>query len=141
MNKTVFYCFSWRYLDNRSYCWKFGFDYKLIVYFNEISFFNNNLLNFSSDDSCSKAPGEIMILLKSSLSTDVVEKQSVFKGTKIAWDTLFIKPALEIASPYVRMAVAAKTKNPRSIVEIIFGARVINLTYLHGNGLRLKVVM
>ena len=38
--------------------------------------------------------------------------QKIFRGTKTAWDK-FLKPALNIASPYIGMAVIAKTKNPK----------------------------
>ena len=62
--------------------------------------------------------------------------QKIFRGTKTAWDK-FIKPGL---------AVAAKTKNPQSaqvantILKSLTGGRVLNLTDMHGNGLRLKVM-
>ena len=44
------------------------------------------------------------------------------------------------------MVVSARTKNPQickatiDILKSISGGRVLNLTDLHGNGLRLKVV-
>ena len=38
--------------------------------------------------------------------------KKIFKGTEKAWNS-FLKPALNIASPYIGMAVAAKTKNPK----------------------------
>ena len=38
--------------------------------------------------------------------------KAIFKGTKTTWDK-FLKPALNIASPYIGMAVSAKTKNPK----------------------------
>ena len=37
--------------------------------------------------------------------------KSIFRGTQTAWNK-FLKPALNMASPYIVMAVSAKTKNP-----------------------------
>ena len=34
-----------------------------------------------------------------------------FNGTEEVWDS-FLEPALSIATPYIKMGVAAKTKNP-----------------------------
>ena len=71
--------------------------------------------------------------------------QKIFKGTKKAWD-LYLKPALNIASPYIGMAVSAKTKNPKvgqattNILKSISGGKILSLTDMHGNGLRLKVM-
>ena len=38
--------------------------------------------------------------------------QKNFKGSQTAWNK-FLKPALNIASPYIGMAVSARTKNPQ----------------------------
>ena len=71
--------------------------------------------------------------------------QKIFRGTKTAWDK-FIKPGLKMATPLISAAVAAKTKNPQSaqvtnsILKSLTGGRVLNLTDMHGNGLRLKVM-
>ena len=71
--------------------------------------------------------------------------QKSFRGTKKAWDS-FIRPGLKMASPLISAAVAAKTKNPQSaqgtnsLIKALTGGRVLNLTDLHGNGLRLKVM-
>ena len=71
--------------------------------------------------------------------------KSIFRGTKTAWDK-FIKPGLKIATPLISAAVAAKIKNPQSaqvtnsILKSLTGGRVLSLTDLHGNGLRLKVM-
>ena len=71
--------------------------------------------------------------------------KSIFKGTKSAWDK-FLKPALNMASPYIGMAVAAKTKNPKigqatgNILENLTGGKNLSLTDMHGNGLRLRVM-
>ena len=71
--------------------------------------------------------------------------QKTFKGTQSAWNK-FLKPALNKASPYIGMAVSAKTKNPKigeattNILKSISGGKILSLTDMHGNGLRLKVM-
>ena len=70
--------------------------------------------------------------------------QKIFKGTQTAWNK-FIKPGSKIATPLISAAVAAKT-NPQSaqvtnsILKSLTGGKVISLTDMHGNGLRLKVM-
>ena len=55
-----------------------------------------------------------------------------------------MKPALNIASPYIRMVVSAKTKNPKigqataNISRNIIGGKILCLTDLPGKGLTLK---
>ena len=58
--------------------------------------------------------------------------KSVFKGTKTAWDK-FLKPALNMASPYIGMALAA-------VLKPLTGGKILSLTDMHGRGLRLKVM-
>ena len=71
--------------------------------------------------------------------------QKISKGTQTAWNK-FLKPAINATAPFTGMAVSAKTKNPivgaatTNILKSISGGRVLNLTDLHGNGLRLKVM-
>ena len=71
--------------------------------------------------------------------------QKIFRGTKKAWDS-FIKPGLKIAKPLISAAVAAKTKTPQSaqvantILKSLTGGKILSLTDMHGNGLRLKVM-
>ena len=71
--------------------------------------------------------------------------QKIFRGTKTARNK-FIKPGLKIATPLISAAVAAKTKNPASaqvtntILKSLTGGKILSLTDLHGNGLRLKVM-
>ena len=71
--------------------------------------------------------------------------QKIFRGTGKACDS-FIKPGLKMATPLMSAAVAAKTKNPQSaqttnnILISLTGGRILSLTDLHGNGLRLKVM-
>ena len=71
--------------------------------------------------------------------------QKIYKRTQTAW-IKFIKPGLKIATPLISAAVAAKTKNPQSvqvtnsILKSLTGGKVLSLTDMHGNGLRLKVI-
>ena len=71
--------------------------------------------------------------------------QKNFKGTQYAFNK-FLKPALNMASPYIEKAVSAKTKNPKigqataNILKSISGGKVLSLTDMHGNGLRLKIM-
>ena len=71
--------------------------------------------------------------------------KSIFRATKATWDK-FLKPALNMASPYIGMALSAKTKNPKtgqttaSILKSISGGEILSLTDMHGNGLRLEVI-
>ena len=50
------------------------------------------------------------------------------------------------ASPYIGMAVSAKTKNPKigqaktNILKSNSSGKIINFTDMHGYGLRLKVM-
>ena len=68
-----------------------------------------------------------------------------FRGTQTAWNK-FIKPGLKMATPLISAAVAAKTKNPQSaqvtnsILKSLTGGKILSLTDIHGNGLRLKVM-
>ena len=68
-----------------------------------------------------------------------------FKDTEKAWNN-FLKPALNIASPYNGMAVGAKTRNPKiaqattNILKSISGGKILSLTDLHGNGFIVKVM-
>ena len=71
--------------------------------------------------------------------------KSIFRGTKTAWDK-FIKPGLKMATPLISAAIAAKIKNPQSaqvtnsILKSLTGGKILSLTDIHGNGLRLKVM-
>ena len=71
--------------------------------------------------------------------------QKIFKGTQTAWNK-FLKPAINATAPFIGMAASAKTKNPKvgqattNILKSISGGKILNLTDLHGNGLRLKVM-
>ena len=71
--------------------------------------------------------------------------QIIFRGTKKAWDKI-LEPAINATAPFIGMAVSAKTKNPKvghattNILKSISGVKVLSLTDIHGNGLRLKVM-
>ena len=71
--------------------------------------------------------------------------QKSFKGTQTAWNK-FLKPAINATAPFIGMAVGAKTKNPEiaaattNILKNISGGKILSLTDMHGNGLRLKVM-
>ena len=66
-------------------------------------------------------------------------------GDKKAWSS-FIKPGLKMALPLISAAVAAKTKNSQSaritndIIKSLTKGRILGLTDMQGNGLRLKVM-
>ena len=71
--------------------------------------------------------------------------QKIFKGTQTAWNK-FLKTAINVAAPFIGMAVGAKTKNTKigsattNILKSISGGKILSLTDMHGNGLRLKVM-
>ena len=71
--------------------------------------------------------------------------QKIFRGTKTAWDK-FIKPGLKIATPLISVAVVARPKKPQSaqvtnsILKSLTGGKILSLTDMHGDGLRLKVM-
>ena len=70
--------------------------------------------------------------------------QKIFKGTQTAWIKV-LKPAVNVAAPFIGMAVSAKTKNPKvgqpttNILKSISGGKILSLTDMHsGAGLRLR---
>ena len=71
--------------------------------------------------------------------------KKIFKGSQTAWNK-FLKPAVNAAAPFIGMAISAKTKNPKvgqattNILKSISGGKILSLTDIHGNGLRLKVM-
>ena len=71
--------------------------------------------------------------------------QKIFRGTQTAWNK-FSKPAVNVAAPFIGMAVSAKTKNPKvgqattNILKSINGGKILSLTDMHGRGLRLKIM-
>ena len=72
--------------------------------------------------------------------------KKIFKGSQTAWNR-FLKPAVNVAAPFIGMAVSAKTKNPKvgaatpNILKSRSGGKTLSLTDMHsGAGLRLKVM-
>ena len=71
--------------------------------------------------------------------------QKIFKRTQTAWNK-FLKPAIIATAPFIGMAVSARTKNPKvgqattNILKSICGGKILSLTDIHGNGLRLKLM-
>ena len=71
--------------------------------------------------------------------------KEIFKVSQTAWNK-FLKPAVNVAAPFVGMAVSVKTKNPKvgqattNILKSTSGGKILSLTDMHGNGLRLKVM-
>ena len=71
--------------------------------------------------------------------------QKIFRETQTAWNN-FLKSAVNVAAPFIGMAVSVKSKNPKvgqattSILKSISCAKILGLTDMHGNGLRLKVM-
>ena len=69
----------------------------------------------------------------------------VFRGTKKACDS-FLKPKSNATAPFIRMAVSAKTRNPRvgqtttNILKSMSRGKIMSLTALHGKRLRLPVM-
>ena len=66
-----------------------------------------------------------------------------FKGSQSAWNK-FLKTVLNITSPFIGMAVRAKTKNPlvgqatANFLKSVSGGKFLSLTDMHGQGLKLK---
>ena len=71
--------------------------------------------------------------------------QKFFRGTEKAWN-IFIRPSLKMTKPLISAAVAVRTKNlhstqvTNSILKHLTAGKILSLTHIHGNGLRLKVI-
>ena len=71
--------------------------------------------------------------------------EKISRGTQTAWSK-FLKPAINATAPFIGMAVSAKTKKPNvgqattNILKSISGSKVLSLTDMHDNGLRLRVM-
>ena len=71
--------------------------------------------------------------------------QKTDKATQTAWNK-FPKPAINATVPFKGMTVIAKIENPKvgqvttNILKSISGGRIVSLTDMHGNGLRLEVM-
>ena len=71
--------------------------------------------------------------------------KNLFKGSQTAWNE-FLKPLMKIATPIISAGVAMQTKNPQSAqvtsnkLKSLTGCKILSLTDMHGNGLRLKAM-
>ena len=71
--------------------------------------------------------------------------RKILKGSQKAWN-LFLKPAVNTLAPVIGMAVGAKSRNPKvgqattNILKSISEGKILSLTDMHGQGLRLKVM-
>ena len=71
--------------------------------------------------------------------------KKIFKGSQTAWNK-FLKPTINTLAPVIGMAIGAKSKNKQvgaattNILKSLTGGKILSLTDLHGNGLRLKVM-
>ena len=71
--------------------------------------------------------------------------QKIFTGTQTAWNKILM-PAVNVAAPFIGMAVSAKTENPKvgqattSILKSISCGKMLSLTDMHGKDLRLKAM-
>ena len=71
--------------------------------------------------------------------------QKTFKGTQTAWNKV-LKPAINASTPFFDIAVGAKIQNPKvaaattNILKSFSGGKILSLTDMNGNGLRLKVM-
>ena len=71
--------------------------------------------------------------------------KKIFKGSQTAWNK-FLKPTINTLPPVIGMAVGAKSKNKQvgaattNILKSLMGGKILSLTDIHGNGLRLKVM-
>ena len=70
--------------------------------------------------------------------------KKIFQGSQTAWKK-FSKPTINKLAPVIGMAVGAKSKNKQvgqattNILKSISGGKILSLTDVHGNWLRLKV--
>ena len=71
--------------------------------------------------------------------------KKIFKGSQTAWNKFF-KPTINTLAPVIWMAVGAKSKNKQvgaattNKLKSLTGGKILSLTDLRGNGLRLKVM-
>ena len=67
------------------------------------------------------------------------------RGTQTAWNK-FLRLAVNVAAPFIGMAVSVRTKNPKvgqattNKLKSMSGGKNLSLTDFYGNGLRLKVM-
>ena len=74
-----------------------------------------------------------------------IEIAKCFEGAQTAWNK-FLIPTINATAPVIGMALAAEVKNPvvgqatTNTLKFLSGGRILNLTDMHINGLRLKVL-
>ena len=74
-----------------------------------------------------------------------ITMKKIFKGSQTAWNK-FLKTAVNIAAPFIGLAVGAKTKNPKvaqattNILRSVSGGKNLSPTDMLGIGLLLKVI-
>ena len=73
------------------------------------------------------------------------KSQKTFKGTQTAWKK-FLEPAINATAPDIGMTLAAKSNNPAvgqattNILKSTGGCKVLPLTDMHGNRIKLRVM-
>ena len=71
--------------------------------------------------------------------------KKILRKSQTNWNK-FLKPALNLAGPFIGMPVSAETKNPRigqataNILGNLSGGEILSLTDIYGNGLGLKIM-
>ena len=71
--------------------------------------------------------------------------EKIFEGSQTAWNK-FLKPAVNVAAPFIGMAVKAKTKNSKvgqattNLLKSLSGGKILSLTDIYGNGLRIEIM-
>ena len=71
--------------------------------------------------------------------------KKIFKGSQTAWIKI-LKPTINTLAPVIGMVVSARTKNPKvgrattNVLKSISCGKILSLTDIHGNGLRLRVM-
>ena len=111
---------------------------------------NKDCSNLKLHDKCPNIKSYCQISITFTPNQYMLECGSIKKVQKLTegndkpW-TKLLKPAVNIASPYIGMAVSARTKNPQigkatsDILKSMSAGKILRLADLHGNGLRLKV--
>ena len=71
--------------------------------------------------------------------------KKLFKRSQTAW-IKFLKPTINTLAPVIGMADGAKSKNKQveaattNILKSLTGGKILNLTDVNGNGIRLRVM-
>ena len=71
--------------------------------------------------------------------------KKIFEGSHTAWSK-FLKPTIITLAPVIGMAVGANKENRQvgqattNIIKSLTVGKILSLTDIHGNGLRIKVM-